>query len=277
VESLDALLREVDSLRLTLETDLSLAAAGVEAGQPGVAADILDSDRGSLGRFETNALGHLRDLDRTPAAPSVRLSVRASLAPILATAAALAVAFGVAPHVLHQDQNVVDTASVAAQTSLDQIQDFAAEGNTVQVRQAAATLHAQLVEAIATADSDPASAQQALLLLSYERDAIAQSGNSAALHDVLMQSVALANRIRAALPANLRRVVPPAPVVVLAQPSPSASSKPKPTATASPTPAAKPSTSPSSSSKPSSTPSSSPSSTDPGTGVLPTGNPVNGG
>lgn len=275
VGSLDALLREVDSLRLTLETDLSLAAAAVEAGHPGVAADILESDRSSLGTFESNALGHLRALDRTPETPTLRRSVRASLTPILATAAALALAFGFAPQVLHQDQSVVDTAAVAAQTSLDQLQGFAAAGNTLQVRAAAATLHAQLVEAIATADSDPASAQQALLLLSYERDAIAQSGNSAALHDVLLQSVALANRIRAAMPAGLRRTVPPAPVVILAQPSPSASTKPK--ASASPTPAPKPAATQSSSPKPSPSPSSSSSPAGPGTGVLPSGNPVNGG
>lgn len=273
VASLDALLREVDGLRLTLETDLSLAAAAVEAGHPGVAAAIVDSDRGSLRSFETQALSHLRDLDRTADA---RRSARTVLAPVLATAAALAVAFAYAPNVLHQGTgpDTVATAPVSAQTSLDQLQDFAADGNTVQVRAAAASLHAQLVQAIATADTDPASAQQALLLLSYERDVIAQSGNSAALRDVLVQSAALANRIRAALPASLRHRVPPAPVIVLAPPtpSPSASPKPKPTATASP--AAKPSAAPSS--KPSATPSSSPSSGD-GTPALPTSNPVDGG
>ncbi len=275
VGSLDALLREVGSLRLTLETDLSLAAAAVEAGHPAVAVDILDSDRSSLGQFEVAALGHLQDLDRAPEVTPVRQSVRASLMPIIATAAALALAFGFAPQVLDRDASVVDTAAVAAQTSLDQLQDFAAEGNTVQVRAASATLHAQLIEAIATADSDPASAQQALLLLSYERDAIAQSGNSAALHDVLVQSVALANRIRAAMPASLRKVVPKVPVIVVAQPSASASPKAKPSATASPSPAAKPSatSSPTPAAKPSATPTSSPSS-GPGTGVLPSGNPV---
>ena len=278
VGSLDALLREVGSLRLTLETDLSLAAAAVEAGHPGVAAEILGSDRASLGQFEASALGHLHALDRVPDAPAARRSARASLTPLLATAAALALAFGFAPQVLHQDQNVLDAAAASAQTSLDQLQDFAAEGNTVQVRVAAASLHAQLVDAIATADSDPASAQQALLLLSYERDAIAQSGNSAALHDILVQSVALANRIRAAMPARLRNNVPKAPVVVLAEPSPTSSTKPKPTATASASPAAKPSAtaSPTPSAKPTATPSSSPSPDSPGSGVIPTSNPVNG-
>ena len=90
VGALDALLREVDGLRLTHETDLTLAAAAVEAGAPESAVDIIDSDRDSLHTFESRALGHLSDLaagpvvrrhsrwSRVPAAPFVAANMRAS-------------------------------------------------------------------------------------------------------------------------------------------------------------------------------------------------------
>lgn len=276
VASLDALLREVDGLRLSLETDLTLAAAAVEAGQLGVALDIIDSDREGLIRFEHAALGHLSDLDeaRGDAIVPIRSRIGSTLAPILATAAALALAFGFAPQVFNGTEGV-DTSTVAAQSRLDQLQGFAAQGNTSQVRATAQALHAQLVDAIANAGTDPEGAQQALLLLSYERDAITASGDGVALHDILVQSVALANRIRAALPAQLRKTVPQAPVVVVAQPSPSPSSSPKASPTTSPSP--KPSPKPSATASPSGSPSASPSDGGPGSGVIPSGHPVNGG
>lgn len=278
VASLDALLREVDGLRLTLETDLSLAAAAVESGHLRIAADIIDSDREGVLRFERAALRHLHDLEVAPVEADVtvplRSRVRSTLAPILATAAALALAFGFAPQAFNQSPDGVDATTVAAQSRLDQLQGFAAQGNTTQVRATAQALHAQLVDAIANASTDPEGAQQALLMLSYERDAITASGDGAALHDILVQSVALANRIRAALPAQIRKVVPQAPVVVVVAPSssPKASSAPSPKTSASPTPTSSPSPKPSASTKPSSGPSPSPSSSD--SGILPTSKPV---
>lgn len=286
VASLDALLREVDSLRLTLETDLSLAASAVEAGHPGIAAEILESDRGSLGGFEQRALGHLHDLAEPAPVVTVfdapaRRRRRIPASPFVAAAAVAGFLLGVVPQSLEPGPADVSTSSVAAHSSLGQLQAFAAQGNTSQVRATARELHDQLRDVVANALYDPDSAQQALLLLSSERDAILQSGDSVALHDVLVQSTALANRIRAALPASIRKVVPPVQTVLVepsSAPRSSASPAAKPSAKPSPTPSQSqsPSPKPSPAVKPSPSPQPSPSgSGDPSSPtVLPSGQPA---
>ncbi len=283
VASLDALLREVDSLRLTLETDLSLAASAVESGHPAIAVEILDGDRGALHGFEQRALGHLHDLSAPPVTVldvAARRRRRIPVSPFVAAAAVAGFLMGVVPQSLEPGPSDVSTSSVAAHSSLGQLQAFAAQGNTTQVRATARALHDQLRDVVANALADPDSAQQALLLLSSERDAILQSGDGALLHDVLVQSTALANRIRAALPTSIRNVVPPAQTVVVAaepssSPRSSASPAPKPTPAAkpSPSPTASPSASPApkptSSARPSPSGSGEPSSPT----VLPSGQP----
>ncbi len=271
VGSLDALLREVDSLRLTLETDLTYAAAAVEAGQTELAADILDNDRTSLRGFEARALGHLRELAGAPTALEVRRRrLRVPAMPFVAAAAVAGFLLGVVPQ-LTNGSAPESTTAVSATTSLDALQEFAAQGDTAQVRAAANNLHEQLLSAVANAGNDPLAAQQALLMLSYERDAIVMSGDSALLHDVLASSTALTNRIRAGLPAIIRHRTPTAPALVLPAPtatpqsSSSPSPKPKPSATAT----AKASATPSASASASPSPSSSPSNP----AVLPTGAP----
>jgi hypothetical protein len=271
VGALDALLREVDGLRLTLETDLTLAASAVESGATQIAVEILDSDINGLAVFERRALGHLSTLsdaaDLAAAVPVARRNrVRVAATPFVAAAAVIGFLLGVVPHAV-STTDVISTSTVAANGSLTQLKQFAADGRTSQVRATARTLHAQLLAVVANAGSDPAAAQQALLLLSYERDAIVQSGDSLALHDVLVQSAALANKIRNAMPATVRNGVPITPAIA-PPPSPTASPKPSPTPAKS-----KPSAKPKPSQSPSPQPSSSPS--DPS--VLPTDNPVSGG
>ncbi|HTL22656.1 MAG TPA: hypothetical protein VL281_01360 [Mycobacteriales bacterium] len=247
VEALDALLREVDDLRLTLETDLSLAASAVESGEPGVAADILGADRAALHAFEDRALAHLGELD-SPRRQRIWAQVHA--APIVAAAALVGVLVGVVPHTLGPGPDS-STRNVAASDSLQRLQELAENGSADEVRAASAQLHLQLAGVVANAKYDPAAAQTALLLLTYEQSAIVRSGDSGALADVLRQSQALAAAIVAALPRSARTSIPRlAPVVVeptqspAPKPSPSASPKPKPSATASPAPS--PSSSPTS-------------------------------
>jgi len=69
--SLDALLRELDGLRLTLETDLSLAAAAVDAGADVLARGILAGDQDELHAFQDRTLEQLRQLPATVPAPRV--------------------------------------------------------------------------------------------------------------------------------------------------------------------------------------------------------------
>ena len=249
VEALEALLREVDGLRLTLETDLTLAAAAVESGIPKMASEILDNDRDALRRFEERALGHLAELD-TPA-PRRSVWAQAHAAPIVAAAALVGVLAGVVPQVVNPSTDTPAT-TVAASDSLERLQQLAEQGDTAQVRAASAELHRQLASVVANASADPVAAQTALMLLTYEQSAIVRSGDRKALEDVLRQSQALARAIVAQLPASARSAAPTMdPVHVAAEPSSSSSPKPKPSPSASP----KPRTSSSSSAKPSPTPS----------------------
>jgi hypothetical protein len=244
VEALEALLREVDGLRLTLETDLTLAAAAVESGIPKMASEILDSDRDALRRFEERALGHLAELD-TPA-PRRSVWSQAHAAPIIAAAALVGVLAGVVPQVVGPSDTNATT--VAASDSLERLQELAEQGDTAQVRAASAELHRQLASVVANANADPAAAQTALMLLTYEQSAIVRSGDRKALEDVLRQSQALARAIVAQLPSAARSAVPSvAPVQVAAEPtsSPKPKPKPSPTATTRPRATASPSPSPS--------------------------------
>jgi len=267
VEELDALLREVDELRLTLETDLSMVASAVESGAPDLAVEIIDSDRRALHRFEERALGSLAALAAPPPRRS-RLSSHA--APAVAAAALVAVLAGLMPQgVGGARPSDVMTSTVAATDSLARLQDLVALGDEQQVRIASATLHQQLAGVVSRAESDPLAAQQALLILSYEQSAIVAHGGSDALADVLIKSRELARAIRAALPKTVRTAVPAAPVE---QPK----SQPKSNAKATPTAAPKPSASPKPSPKASSSPTATPSPTPTKSSVIPSAPDING-
>lgn len=266
VGALDALLREVDGLRLTLETDLSLAAAAVEAGAPGIAADIIDGDRDGLQAFESRALGHLADLagQHTDPAARRRWWSHVPAAPFVAAAAMVGFLVGVVPQTLGSAPDEVQTAPASASQSLAQLTELAANGETGEVRDAATALHSQLMALIAQAGTNPDAARQGLLMLSAERAVIAESGDSQALGDVLAASNRLSDLILQALPASVRTTAskPKVKVLVVATRAPSSQATPKPSVSPSAKSTPKPSSSP--------TPSSSPS--DPG--VLPTDAPV---
>jgi hypothetical protein len=254
VAALDALLREVDGLRLTLETDLTLAASALEAGAPGLAADIIDSDRDGLRGFEQRALGHLAELASPPAAAKRRRRwALVPAAPFVAAAAVVGFLVGVAPSTLSPATTDVTASNAAATNSLSQLTNAAANGQTNGVREAAASLHDQLKSIVARAKTNPEAAKAALALLSAERAVIEQSGDSSELRDVLAQSARLSHLILQAMPRGVRATIPAIPAVpAAAKPSPAPKPKPKPTSTA---PASRPTAQPSS---PSKRPSSSP-------------------
>jgi hypothetical protein len=258
VPELEALLRDVDMLRLGLETDLTLAASAVEAGEPGIAADILGADRDALARFETAALDHLGALEAGAAVadPRHRNWVPAHAGSLLVAAAMVGVLAGVVPQAISRHPE--PATSVAASESLERLQRLVLDGNASEIRAASAELHQRLASVVALARTDPAAAQNALILLTYEQTAISHSADRGVLADVLRQSEALETAIRAALPPRARVSVPP---VVPVLPTPDAgkpaaqSPSPAPKATASP----KATSSPKASSSPTATPSSSPS------------------
>jgi hypothetical protein len=264
VGALDALLREVDGLRLSLETDLTLAAAAVEGGAPQIALDIIDNERAGLRAFESRALDHLADLAHPvldePA--SRRWWTRVPAAPFVAAAAVVGFLVGVVPHTGGATPGQISASPASASQSLATLTRLAADGQTSQVRDAASTLHSQLMVLIGQAGSDPNAAKQGLLLLASERAVIAQSGDSQDLRDVLAASTSLSNQILNALPAAVRTFAPTPPPVAVAVPSQTPSTKPssKPSAKPSSKPSAKPSSKPSTApatSSPSPSPSSS--------------------
>lgn len=247
VEALDAFLREVDDLRLTLETDLSLAASAVESGAPELASDILSSDSAELGEFQERALGHLSELHSAETSRR-RLRGPVHAGPILVAAALVGVLAGAAPRVLTPPSDSGSPQTVAATDSLQRLQELAASGDTEQVRQASLQLHRQLAAVVANAKVDPVAAQTALMLLTFEQSAIVRSGDSKELADVLRQSQALVRAIVAALPPGARSAIPK----VAAQPPAEHQASPKPQPKSTP---ARTSSSP----KPQSTPSPKPS------------------
>jgi hypothetical protein len=236
---ISTLLRRMDDLRLTLGTDLSLAASAVESGEAELAASILDGDREALARFEAAALADLSASSESASnepveAPRRSVWAQAHAAPIVAAAALVGVLVGMVPHALNSTGQHPST-TVAATDSLERLQELAAQGDAAQVRAASAVLHEQLAGVVANAKSDPLAAQTALLLLTYEQRAIVRSGDSRALADVLLQSRALAQAIVAALPKPLRTMAPPRidPAAPAPQATASPKPKPKPSATAS--------------------------------------------
>ena len=259
VGALDALLREVDSLRLTLETDLTLAAAAVEGGQPGLAADIIDSDRDGLRAFEGRALGHLERL----ATPQRRFRVPA--APFVAAAAVAGFLIGVVPHLSPPAQeDTTNVSSTSPAESLQLLEQATTSGDTEQALEAANILHGQLTPYLLQAKTNPAAAAQALLLLSQEQHLLAGASDAPALLAALQTSRQLTSTLR-----SLLRVVPrPTPPVLVAappsspRPAPAATTSPRPTSTPSPVATAKPT--PTATTRPSSSPSASPKPSDPG-------------
>jgi hypothetical protein len=261
VPELEALLRDVDALRLGLETDLTLAASAVEAGEPGIAADILGADRDALARFEASALDHLGALEAaepvTADADRRRSWLPAHSGSLLVAAAMVGVLAGVVPQAISRHPE--PSTSVAANASLERLQQLVLDGNATEIRAASAELHEQLASVVALAGTNPAAAQNALILLTYEQTAISHSADRGVLGDVLRQSEALETAIRDALPPRVRVSVPP---VVPVLPTPdagqaAAAQSPSPAPKASATPKA--TSSPKASASPSAGPSSSPS------------------
>ena len=275
VPELSALLAEIDALRLTLQTDLSLAAAAVEAGADELAGELVDSDLAELRAFAGRAARHLADLDAgsVPDEVEVHRPVRRrrvlSAAPLMAAAAALV---GFVTLVPTRGAAAPETSMSSAALAGYELTRLASQGAPdEQLRRAAEELNDELAVLIAQAADDPAAAQQALLLLEQTTEVLAGQGDSGVLRTVMAETRALRARLREALPAVaprprplrpvVRTVVPMLPRVQVepekeragaeASPAPKSSPKPSPSpAAASPTPSPSPAGSPSSSSSP---------------------------
>lgn len=246
VAALDALLREVDSLRLSLETDLDAAADAVEAGDVSLAQDLIESDLDSVRGFENRALGHLSELaaGRARAGEGRRWWSRVPVAPFVAAAALVGFLVGIVPNDLTPAPTDTVTSTVSADSRLGALTQLAASGASAsQIQAASDQLHAELGRLIDAAKNDPEVARQVLAWLNAERRVLESSGDTSTIAALLRQSDALSRRVTAvARPAVAVPVAAPAPSPTkpapTAQPNARPTTQPKPAPSASPSPSA---------------------------------------
>lgn len=272
---LDALLREVDTLRCSMRRDLSLAATAVAVGADDMAGWLLLGQGGEVRAFEERALAHLAaaTTEPVPAAAPVPSAIPAPrrrpwlpAAPLVAAAAAI-VGFltGAVPTPGGSGVTTPATSNAALQ-SYAQLARLASDGASPnRLNAAAVRFHQSLAPLVASARTNPAAAEKALALLQSERAVMAGESDSPVLRAVLAQADALVLRLQATLPRRTTRVVVPAVPVPhdeqRTSPAPKSSPAPRPTpsptpsAAASPTAAPKPSQTPASAPKPSPSPS----------------------
>ena len=289
VADLSALLGDIDALRLTLQTDLTLAAAALEADAAGLAAELVDSDLAELRAFGGRAAHRLAGLDageteveqpadETPAPVAMPRRRILSAAPLMAAAAALIgfVAFVPDRGGLQSPDTTMTSAAMAGW----ELNRLAREGAPDEaLRLAAMELNDELAELIAQAATDPAAAQQALMLLDSTTPVLAGEDETGVLRDVLAEARALRERLQETLPTVAQRASRPTRTVVRAVPTTlprferqqperqqtsSAPASAKPTASPKPSPSAAPTSPPPAPSPQPSSPSPTPSEDDEG-------------
>ena len=216
VAEISALLSDIDALRTTLTTDLSLAAAALESGADDLAAELVSGDVDALHGFEQRALAHLRALDTapvsSPALPEPLVALRRPMhrrmlpaAPVLAAAAALVGILAGALPAPTSGASPAPAMSNAAATS-DELRRLARVGAPSDaLREVAEALNDQLAALVAVAGTDPAAAQQAMLLLNDTTRILAGAQDKGGLAAVLAETQALVARLAAVLPTTTVR------------------------------------------------------------------------
>ena len=287
VADLSALLGDIDALRMTLQTDLTLAAAALEADATDLAGELVDGDLREVRAFGVRSAARLAALGDSDAAPdehSDLLDVEPvetsplprrrvlSAAPLMAAAAALIgfVAFVPDRGGVPESPETTMTSAAIAGYELTRLAQAGAPDEALRL--AAEELNDELAELIKRAQHDPAAAQQALMLLEATSEVLALQGDSGVLRSVMAETQLLRKQLREALPVaaqrpirstrpGVRKAVPTAASLPVIQqqpeksreaepstaPKPSASPKPSPKPSPS-TPAPQPSAEPSSSS-----------------------------
>lgn len=211
VADLSALLHDIDSLRLTLQTDLSLAAAALDAGADELAGELVDGDISEVRAFSARAAHRLAELedagaaqDEDPVAVPLRRRRIMSAGPLMAAAAALIGFVAFVP-----DRGPVsspDTTMTSAAMAGYELSRLAEQGAPdEELLLAAEELNNELAELIAQAAHDPAAAQQALMLLETTTAVLSRQGDSNVLRSVMAETRALRARLRNALPASAQR------------------------------------------------------------------------
>lgn len=206
---LEALLAELDSLRLSLSSDLGLVAAALDADAPDVARDVLVGSREDLAVFGLRAdlalQGAPAGPDDAPAPPprnprrARRLAV---LAPTLTAAAALVgLLSGVVPaNAPAAPERSVVLDAAASYAELFRLHESGAPAERLAL--VARQLHAEVARLVALAGDDPAAARQALRLLELELQLLAGPQHRGALDAELAESQRLVQALRSAVLAT---------------------------------------------------------------------------
>lgn len=196
---IETLLDDVEALRLTLSSDLIVAAAAADAERADIAASVIDSDRDELLAFAARAeqrLAELRDgaVEVAPSTsvrrrvPATSMLAAASLAAIVA-AGTIAATSHSAQHATPAAQAHFDAASLSQ--SYNAFRRVIDSGGSVnEVLAAARRLHQSIAPLIAAAKNDPSSKQEILTILHEETRAL-QGNHSSGAFDVLAAAQAL--------------------------------------------------------------------------------------
>jgi hypothetical protein len=181
---LDAIIRDMRELRLTLASDLSTAAGATEDGAYDVAGDIVDGDRADVARFARLIDERLRRVERFPTAPAPRptsspawrrrIAVALPIAPVvgaLALSAAAATGALPLPGQSHSPAPAVNAlANGRLPSSFTQLVKVVHnDPSASQVIAAATKLHRQLTQLIARSSNDPQSVAEVAQLLQLEQ------------------------------------------------------------------------------------------------------------
>jgi hypothetical protein len=250
-DRLDALMRDIAHLRLTLDTDLTVAAAAAEADRFDVAAEIVDVDRVELAAFGERAQEQLSAAETKAAVvptqrkrkPPLRNRIALTTAPaMLAAAGVIAVAAitggGASERGMSRPQMM---ASYSALTALARSND-----DPAQLVAIGSLLNDSVAALIAAAANDPAKAQQALRILEAEQMLLTRHHPSGG-DTLLAQARALVQRLQQTVPESVLTIAhppvpmgttsPPAGFPVLLPSAPASGQPQRPTPTQTPAPA----------------------------------------
>ena len=270
VADLSALLADIDALRTTLSTDLTLAAAALDAGVDDLAAELVTGDLRAVRAFEAQSLSHLAFLG-DPVAAVVPVAAVAPVVPlrrrwlvpaaplVAAAAAAVALFAGIVPSTAQAPAATAGTDDLSqASYSLAMLSELASRGaDSAALGAAARDFNDDLADLVAEADGDPLATRQALKLLLDAAAVLTEQGQAGPLRDVLARTRELEAELRRLLPRvpgglpavpSALRPVRPAPVDLeraAEQPAPQESRAAAPQPTTAPAPATTPAPSPS--------------------------------
>jgi hypothetical protein len=221
-KNVEALLRDVSALRLTLDTDLTVAAAAAEADRLDLSAEIVELNRLELAAFADDAVARLGDTPPTcepadvqPPAPhfSWRNRIALTAAPAVVGAAALIIAIAMTGGAPRSTPETAQPRLVASYSTLTEL--ARTNRDPAALIAVGRELNLSLSQLIAAAPHDAATAQQAFRILVAEQQLLkAHHPNGAAA--LLAQAAALVHELQQTVPMSvLVRTRPPTKRVVL--------------------------------------------------------------